>query len=1000
MAVPSSEFTFSISSQSSVAFTPSSSSRDSSNEANSVLTPETPRSIPLFQSLSLNDSTGSLLSTPSRSQNGWLSPGSSPSTYRQQHNASPSPGPEFLSSSHGRQSLRGNHSIFSNSAQANSSVPGAFPVSTNGEESPLSENDASENEENSDSDESSGSDETAEAPTVDIREEPLPAAPVYNHRLQNGLKAVKSELAFLADTMRLSELNQDHSSALHSLSKQAKKMSMFEYPETRTVGFIGDSGVGKSSLINSLLDQKSLSRSSSEGVACTCVVTEFRHIDDNHTGPYTIEADFMTSEEMKNLLEELLTIFRQCHVPQFFQELKSYDEQTKCQDDAKRVWETFQSLFNDQPGLTMEHLSEDYDGAHFSLLAQLERWASAGLVHRPGGLDATEYSVIAGDIEECRDTLDMLTGSNAREGKPALWPFIKLIRVYLKSPILKTGLVLADLPGFSDLNFARVQATERYLSHGCDEVFVVVDIDRACTNPSIQDIMRRCRDDQPRRIICTKSEAISPEEVSRTGDAHARRVKEMNKDIQAVQQKIQSTESRARRASNTRRAEFAVKLFELRMRRLLITRRNLQVSEGLIARHQNVRVFCISNTLYSQYRYSGNNEEEAYVDLAGIRELRRYCQLVPSEALMRSTSEFLNHQVPALLLSLRQWALSGSDSVTGGNASILRQVLENAQDDFQRELISNQGLAHILRQRLVRLYDEYITSMIRRSQTHWTTASIGISREWAGWAHGTYTAFCRRFGEHATAAVPNGRCWNNELLLPAQDQLIHNWDNIQNWLQMQEATFANNSFNVFSRCRGAIDAHIHLAPRALQNLQRSMDLRKKCVEDHVMNSLQKIKQISQYEFPTMGYRKHYSDLVYRNTKRDMAYGHASSYISGLMQPAYARTNQEGGTGSDRRRKNIMNDHLTHSMLFANLSNVAGREYIEALDKCFNELQRKVTEEVECLVRDLNAVIAVEGRLSEAEKATTVAEALRCRFQATEDILERAQTIVRELNPEP
>jgi hypothetical protein len=87
------------------------------------------------------------------------------------------------------------------------------------------------------------------------------------------------------------------------------------------------------------------------------------------------------------------------------------------------------------------------------------------------------------------------------------------------------------------------------------------------------------------------------------------------------------------------------------------------------------------------------------------------------------------------------------------------------------------------------------------------------------------------------------------------------------------------------------------------------------------------------------------------------------------------------------------------MLFANLSNVAGREYIEALDKCFNELQRKVTEEVECLVRDLNAVIAVEGRLSEAEKATAVAEALLGRFQATEDILEKAQTIVQELNPE-
>lgn len=95
----------------------------------------------------------------------------------------------------------------------------------------------------------------------------------------------------------------------------------------------------------------------------------------------------------------------------------------------------------------------------------------------------------------------------------------------------------------------------------------------------------------------------------------------------------------------------------------------------------------------------------------------------------------------------------------------------------------------------------------------------------------------------------------------------------------------------------------------------------------------------------------------------------------------------------------MHDHLTHSRLFANLSNVAGREYKETLNECFDDLQMKVTEEVECMVRDLNAVIAVEGRLSEAEKAPAVAEALRCRFQVTEDILQKAQDVVKELGPE-
>ena len=175
-------------------------------------------------------------------------------------------------------------------------------------------------------------------------------------------------------------------------------------------------------------DFTNLNLQSSEGTACTCVVTEFRHVDDDHTGPFTIEAEFMTSEEMKELLGELLTNFRQFHVTRFFQELKSQQEQQKSRDEAERAWETFQSLFNNQPGLTMVHLSQDYDEAHSALLAQLERWASAGLAQRPGGVDALEYSAIAGNIEECRNILDMLTTSNADNGKSAIWPFIKLIR--------------------------------------------------------------------------------------------------------------------------------------------------------------------------------------------------------------------------------------------------------------------------------------------------------------------------------------------------------------------------------------------------------------------------------------------------------------------------------------------------------------------------------------------------------------------------------------------
>lgn len=113
--------------------------------------------------------------------------------------------------------------------------------------------------------------------TYNFRQEPLPLAPIYDSHLQDGLVDVKNQLGDLANTMRLSERVRDPNTSLHALYKEARKASEFKCPETRTVGLIGASGVGmlsflawlaysnagigKSSVINSLLDQMGLARS-------------------------------------------------------------------------------------------------------------------------------------------------------------------------------------------------------------------------------------------------------------------------------------------------------------------------------------------------------------------------------------------------------------------------------------------------------------------------------------------------------------------------------------------------------------------------------------------------------------------------------------------------------------------------------------------------------------------------------------------------------------------
>ncbi len=57
------------------------------------------------------------------------------------------------------------------------------------------------------------------------------------------------QLRELATIMGQSALAKDSKTSLHRLQKDVIKLTKFEYPETRTVGFIGTAGVGLFSLV-------------------------------------------------------------------------------------------------------------------------------------------------------------------------------------------------------------------------------------------------------------------------------------------------------------------------------------------------------------------------------------------------------------------------------------------------------------------------------------------------------------------------------------------------------------------------------------------------------------------------------------------------------------------------------------------------------------------------------------------------------------------------------
>jgi hypothetical protein len=103
-----------------------------------------------------------------------------------------------------------------------------------------------------------------------------------------------------------------------------------------------------------------------------------------------------------------------------------------------------------------------------------------------------------------------------------------------------------------------------------------------------------------------------------------------------------------------------------------------------------------------------------------------------------------------------------------------------------------------------------------------------------------------------------------------------------------------------------------------------------------------------------------------------------------------------GTGSDSRRKQTMNRHLSSSPLFLELANRLTGDYRELIERTFNQLDRKLREELSNITRDLRASVTVEGETSEAGQDPRHAEELKRRVGVIQDALVHAQRIVREV----
>lgn len=113
-------------------------------------------------------------------------------------------------------------------------------------------------------------------PRHQIEDEDPPEAFAHMAEVHGALSNARALTQRIATVLSSSTLHHENGSSIQSIHQQATRLGSFQLPSSRIVGLVGDSGVGKSSLINSLLDKRDLARAVSDcyGLSSTLNLTQ------------------------------------------------------------------------------------------------------------------------------------------------------------------------------------------------------------------------------------------------------------------------------------------------------------------------------------------------------------------------------------------------------------------------------------------------------------------------------------------------------------------------------------------------------------------------------------------------------------------------------------------------------------------------------------------------------------------------------------------------------
>lgn len=245
-------------------------------------------------------------------------------------------------------------------------------------------------------------------------------------------------------------------------------------------------GMGKTSLLNTLVHEAGDIAPSSQNGACTAAVCCFQyHSPPDPAQRFKAVVQYRSRDSVE---AELNTLFQDHRDLEADAEIEGSDSTVS--DERDRIQDQLK-IVRGWSGFSIEELKHFGSEDHVSAITSTCKKSSEFFNNdKPAHSNIIHISKPTPEafLKEVRPYV----GSTGPSSKQALrWPLVERVRVYLPSPFLKTcpGLVLVDLPGEMDANEARSEVAKSFYGQ-LDRLMVVTPSDRASDNKTASDLIR------------------------------------------------------------------------------------------------------------------------------------------------------------------------------------------------------------------------------------------------------------------------------------------------------------------------------------------------------------------------------------------------------------------------------------------------------------------------------------------------------------------------------